>query len=112
MKDKELLVEVLKAMTMTQKNAFKHHLCREGRISQLRVASMTAQQLAEWSCDRGARIAATKAKRNNLGRGERPMDAYRRVYAARLAVQLSYLKSLLLTPTDGDLFSCAPRQND
>lgn len=95
MNDKELLTAVLSTMTMAQKNAFKHHLRAEGRISQIRVANMTAQQLSDWSCDRGARIAATKAKRNNLGRGERPMDAYRRVYAARLATHLAFLKQLL-----------------
>lgn len=100
MNDRELLNAVLSTMNLTQKNAFKHYLREEGKISQIRVAHMTAQQLSEWSCDRGARIAATKAKRNNLGRGEKPLDAYKRVYAARLARHVAWLKAFLLDPDE------------
>lgn len=95
MNNAELLKAVLSSMTMQQKNAFKNHLANEGRISKQRLAMLSTEELAHWARDRGARIARQKAKQHNLGRGESPMQAYHRVYEARLVAQLAYLKELL-----------------
>lgn len=101
MNDRELFEAVLNTMGLYQLNAFKHHLASEGKLGNRRMASLNTSELAHWVRNRGARIAYTKAKRNNLGRGETPTQAYARVYASRLAKQLAFLKQLLAMPTDG-----------